>query len=410
MVIMVQHFRKYIVKVFIGLISVSFVSCTSQIEVSLSKNEISAPKIDTAPVTSDLTPSDWYKDVEAMITLDYTDTDSDNATNCNISGLSNLTETTACSCSSGVCTVGVTGTSNYTGGVSFNYTVTANSVTSNQSTVNFSLNNLGASGSEEWVRIPADTGSMGLSEFYVMKYEAKAWSDGNANSTIDIAEVDTDGQGVVMGTHMPVSIESNQPWRDINANDAAAKCESLGSNFHLISNPEWLAIARDIENVDTNWTGGTVGTGCLFRGNSGDSTCGYYSATDPDSGAGRNSRAKHTLSTGEEIFDISGNMYEWTDWDSEAVGFQVGPTTCGATITQLPDVICGALASIDFDTDNGTYTSTEGVGVLFSDSGGAATRGGSWSSGGLAGAFTLSLVLSPVDAGDFIGFRCVFRP
>ncbi len=379
----------------------------------------SNPPSDNAPVSSNLTPSNGYRDIETTITLSYTDADSDLATSCSISTLSNLTETTACACSSGTCTVGVTGAASYTGTVSFNYTVTANSATSNQSSVSFTLNNLGASSTDEWVRIPANAGGMGLSEFYVMKYEAKAWNDGNTNSTIDGGEVDTDGcnEGGCstanwgVGTHAPVSIAVNQPWRRIDANNAAAECESLGANYHLISNPESMAIARDIENVNANWTGGTVGTGCLFRGNSGDTTCGYDSATDPDSGTGRDVRAKHTLSTGQEIFDISGNVWEWTDWDSATAGFQIGPTSCPFSGNEeLPSVSCGALASADYDTDNGTYTSTEGVGQFFGGSGGAALRGGFWGNDTYAGAFTLSLFNSPTDTGDGIGFRCVFRP
>ncbi|MFT6633400.1 MAG: sulfatase activating formylglycine-generating enzyme [Bacteriovoracaceae bacterium] len=365
--------------------------------------------LDNAPVSASLTPSNGYREIETIITLSYTDADSDQATGCSISGLSNLTESTACACSSGTCTVGVIGIASYTGAVSFNYTVTANSATSNQSGVNFTLNAIGASSTDEWVRIPANAGGMGLSEFYVMKYEAKAWNDGNTNSTIDGGEVDTDGTGVATGSNVPVSIADNQPWRSIDANDSAAECESLGANYHLISNPEWMAIARDIENVNANWTGGTVGTGCLFRGNSGDTTCGYNSATDPDSGTGRDARAKHSLSTGQEIFDISGNVWEWTDWDAATVGFQIGPTTC-TTSAELPSVACGALADADYNTNNGGYTRTEGVGYYFGGSGGAALRGGSWDNSTLAGAFTLYLFDSPTITLTDIGFRCVFRP
>ena len=409
----------------ISIIALS-VSCERQ-TLELTKNNpdtkavqtpSSNPPSDNAPVSSNLTPSNGYRDIETTVTLSYTDADSDQATSCSISGLSNLTESTACACSSGTCTVGVTGTASYTGAVSFNYTVTANSAISNSSSASFTLNAIGASSTDEWVRIPANAGGMGLSEFYVMKYEAKAWNDGNTNSTIEGGEVDTDGTGVATGSNIPVSIADNQPWRSINANDLAAECESLGANYHLISNPEWMAIARDIENVNANWTGGTVGTGCLFRGNSGEATvgtgttngdsCGYNAATDPEQGSGRDLRSKHTLSTGQEIFDISGNVYEWTDWDKDTVGFQIGPTTC-TTSAELPSVACGALADADYNTNNGGYTRTEGAGYYFGGSGGAALRGGNWSRS-TAGAFALDFYFSPSGASAAIGFRCVFRP
>src|SRR5690606_34288405 len=41
----------------------------------------------------------------------------------------NVTETTPCACAAGVCTVRVTGTANYNGAASFDYTVTANGLT-----------------------------------------------------------------------------------------------------------------------------------------------------------------------------------------------------------------------------------------------------------------------------------------
>ena len=53
-----------------------------------------------------------------------------------------MTVSTACSCSLGVCTVGVTGTSNYNGAASFDYTVTANSALSNTSTATLTIDSV----------------------------------------------------------------------------------------------------------------------------------------------------------------------------------------------------------------------------------------------------------------------------
>ena len=197
---------------------------------------------------------------------------------------------------------------------------------------------------------------------------------------------------------------------EISANDSAAECESLGGKYHLISNPEWIAIARDIEDVDSNWTGGTVGSGCLFRGNSGDTICGYNSATDPDSGVGRNVRAKHTLSSGAEIFDIAGNLNEWTDWDGTTSGFQTGPTSCISGWTELTAVNCGALSSADYDSANGTYTADQGVGRFYGDSGGAAGRGGLYYYNSQCGVYSVSLSSLPTFTNQGHGFRCVYRP
>ena len=262
----------------------------------------------------------------------------------------------------------------------------------------------------DWVFIPANTGGMGLNAFYVMKYEAKAWNDINADGEIDVGEVDSNGRSVNTASHIPISFADNQPWREISANDSAAECESLGVKYHLISNPEWMAIARDIEDVNSNWTGGNVGSGCLFRGNSGDTICGYNSATDPDSGAGRNVRAKHTLSTGDEIFDLAGNLSEWTDWDGSSAGFQTGPTSCATGWTNLTAVNCGALSSDDYDTANGTYTADQGVGRFYGGAGGASARGGLYFYSSQCGVFSLSFDVLPTSTNQGYGFRCVYRP
>lgn len=95
--------------------------------------------IDDAPVAANITPASIPRNQQGIITLSYTDVESDQATVCSISGASNVTETQACACAAGVCTVGVTGTLNYTGAATFNYTVTANGSPSNSATASFMI-------------------------------------------------------------------------------------------------------------------------------------------------------------------------------------------------------------------------------------------------------------------------------
>ncbi len=98
---------------------------------------------DNAPVASAITPASFNEDTQSIITLSYTDADSDLATTCSLSALSSVTITQACACDGGgVCTVGVTGTPlNYSGAASFNYTVTANSAVSNSASATLTINN-----------------------------------------------------------------------------------------------------------------------------------------------------------------------------------------------------------------------------------------------------------------------------
>jgi large repetitive protein len=95
--------------------------------------------VDIAPVAIALTPAAFDEDVESIVTLSYTDADGDSATSCSVSGLSNISESTACSCTAGTCTVGVTGTADYNGAAGFNYTVTANTQTSNSAAVTLTI-------------------------------------------------------------------------------------------------------------------------------------------------------------------------------------------------------------------------------------------------------------------------------
>jgi formylglycine-generating enzyme required for sulfatase activity len=209
------------------------------------------------------------------------------------------------------------------------------------------------------------------------------------------------------------------PWTDITGHSAAAECESLGAGYGLISNSEWMAIARDAEVQGENWTGQAIGTGCFYRGNSGEGTigigttngdsCGYTPVTNPDSGTGRDLRARHKLSTGDFMYDMAGNSWEWIDWDPTIAGFQLAPTTCAASHTELPAVACGALSDADYNSSTGTYDSTIGFGRFYGGTGGGAFRGGS-QSGSLSGIYTVWFFATPAMSFGNGGLRCVYRP
>ncbi len=95
--------------------------------------------VDDAPIASNITPAAFNEDTQSIITLSYSDPELDQATGCTLSSLTNVTATQSCGCTSGVCTVGITGTSNYNGSASFNYTVTSNGQTSNSATATLSI-------------------------------------------------------------------------------------------------------------------------------------------------------------------------------------------------------------------------------------------------------------------------------
>jgi len=67
--------------------------------------------------------------------------------------------------------------------------------------------------------------------------------------------------------------------------EAKEACESIEA--HLMTNAEWMAIARDAEQVKSNWSGGDVGSGSL-------------------------SKPHATLSNGEVIYYVADES-EWID-------------------------------------------------------------------------------------------------
>ena len=198
---------------------------------------------------------------------------------------------------------------------------------------------------------------------------------------------------------------SGTPWVSINQDQAKAACESIGA--HLITNAEWMAIARDIESVKSNWTG-TV----LNRGNSNSSAA--MDGTDPLSGVNKRT---HTLSNGQVIWDFAGNVWEWVD-DTIAQGeqyinfnqnasnwYEFNATDLFKVAQKLPYTEVGPKETYATPSSNGLgriYINTSNG----SSANRAFLRGGAWGNGADAGVFALALGNSPTYLNAGIGFRC----
>jgi formylglycine-generating enzyme required for sulfatase activity len=240
------------------------------------------------------------------------------------------------------------------------------------------------------IQTSCDPGWIPFGNRCVMKYEAKAMkkSDNsiNLNGCNDAA--------CLISTYTAVSVEEGKPWVKISQTNAKAACEAIGA--HLITNAEWMAIARDIESVNSNWSD-TV----LNRGNS--NTYASMNGTNPLLGFNKRT---HTLSNGEIIWDIAGNVNEWVDetrLPSEIPSYREAWREFNSAeyTSKLPYNEVGPV--------NSTRTSSNGVGITYIDNNKsvyAFLRGGDWSYDTNAGVFTLTLTDSPSGSNMYVGFRC----
>jgi hypothetical protein len=253
----------------------------------------------------------------------------------------------------------------------------------------------------------------GVSDFCVMQFEAKMSEDNKA-----------------------VSKPENTPWVNITQIAAKSECTKLGEKYDLISNPEWISLARHLESQDDNWTSGEVGEGLIYRGHSDDTPSVILSVNDPDDFydqtgntlvTGKSQRRVLLLESGEEVWDLSGNVLEYVDFTLG--GELVSPPTCvgfnwmqfQSLKTNCPNFTPGDVDPVNFKNHN-PFNEAYGLGRVHGGNAGGFIRGGSKGFGAnatqkinnqiLAGIYSFGLDAPANHPGGFghVGFRCVYRP
>jgi hypothetical protein len=187
--------------------------------------------------------------------------------------------------------------------------------------------------------------------------------------------------GTACNTGGPVvSSAQGSPIVNIRLEEARTACP-YGS--HLITNDEWMTIARNVEQVPENWADNTIGStiasgGGLKRGNLWANDSATYQGLIPEQGAGRNQKAKLVLFNSEEIWDLSGNVKEWVD-NTIACTTECGDKNC-CTRDEMPHITApgsawwsaeftnidsyGSLSYKDIRPANDTYNHSHGVGGI----------------------------------------------
>lgn len=244
-----------------------------------------------------------------------------------------------------------------------------------------------------WLLVPGDS-ALGTHDFWVQKYEAK-----NVSS-------------------VPTSEPSGFPWVSITQTEAKNRCEALGPGYHLITMHEAQTINRNIENNAWNWTNGAVGDGALWRGHSDNSPGNSLAADvtgDPDDdpyvGTGNTTpsieKRIHQVSTGQYIWDWSGNVGEWVDMTC-----MIG-SGAGYWYRLLSWIEWNSTDLSDYEKGRagpaGAYTSSQAAGKYFGCvvDGNAVARGGDWYRVASVGVFTFDASWAPSSSYLRIGLRCV---
>ncbi len=293
------------------------------------------------------------------------------------------------------------------------------------------------------------------SDFCVMKYDAKAADTSNPaiglqpklgdpclgqNNGHSFGTYKNNGPGCAVTSQNNkeiVSVPSGFPITYIpeigsGSDNAKNYCQQMG--WHLITNPEWMTIARNIEQVPANWCNPN-GTACgalpgtkgkiLANGHNDnhneasaggssfnsaliasvdDSQACYGTTTDGSNTCGGTGSQKRTLelSNGQIIWDFAG----WTLSD-------FAPGSLASVITDNGQN--SALGYDSFRPSNPNWNASNGVGRIYHYSSANDTdttlygfiRGGNWKHGTDDGAFYMHLTPVPDKTNiDDVGFRC----
>ncbi|HBB56589.1 TPA: hypothetical protein DCZ57_00960 [Patescibacteria group bacterium] len=287
-----------------------------------------------------------------------------------------------------------------------------------------------------WVPGSAKFGT--LPGFCVMKYEAK--NDGSGNA---------------------VSTATGGPYVSIDQPTSITKCEAIGLGYHLISESEWMTIAENIAQTPINDMDDDAGlqlatghsdnapasalaatsasdpvvsgcnlsatmenaanaysaSSCEIQGDGsygGDDTDkGFYgtsqawATTGYSSGAANKAQLRtHILSNGNVIWDIAGNVFEWTDaYVNGTAEKPASATDAWQDFSAITNYITLNYAR----PQNPSWSSANGIGQYYGGTSAGQRgflRGGRWLSGAGGGVFALYLGDAPSNADTYIGFRC----
>jgi len=197
-----------------------------------------------------------------------------------------------------------------------------------------------------FIPVPADALTGANYDFCVSKYHMKATTNAGASvNGYNLAD---------KNNHFPVSRPAHTPWTGLDFNDAEDECDIFNGDydFHIITNAEWMTIAKSIENNTLNWSGtGVIGAVGAYipRGHSdGNPNNAIQAPSEPnallgcdginnlncDDPTNPNFRQKRTLVllNGQTIWDFAGNVNSWVASDLAGSSLSYPRTVCNPLV------------------------------------------------------------------------------
>jgi hypothetical protein len=301
---------------------------------------------------------------------------------------------------------------------------------------------------DQYVKVPALAGFTN-SDFCIAKYEMRAKNMSSQNLVLN---GNNGGLPLSVSEHTPESTPKGIPWIRINFADMLTACNSLGTGYHLATGNEWISLIRNAENVNTNWSSGSSGTGYVYSGHSDgvidtsncpdgspvtydgllvvsacDGTNAYVGTGNNSTDAwdsGKSQRRTMYLSNGETVWDIAGNVRDVIDLIGNGSSlYYTGYSTSSYANVNSPETInvfngtTGA-TNLNINWLQSALTSLDhlnnqiGQIYLKSDirSGIVMSRGGNFQKSNKPGLYAADLDQLATTQSDSGGYRCSFTP
>ena len=249
-------------------------------------------------------------------------------------------------------------------------------------------------------------------DFCVMKYEASREVDRSSRSSSRF-----DNNKNYKSDEKAFSEQNAEPWIGLSHTQAKDKCRNNGLGYRLIQNGEWQTIARHIEDEDQNWSSGKSSShsnnflnyGVLYRSGSSYRSNNRSRESYPNKNWSPNKRS-HLLPNGEEIWDMSGGVWEYVEEFAGALGARNDDDEPIFESDGNVDLFGPANHYNEPSLDSGFRNSTLGLGYAYlSDVEDIVIRGGGSSEYDL-GIFSVDASLESDDITSSAGFRCVYIP